>query len=111
MQNKGKSTFVKNGAINTATLSVNNIKVLTDIVFTVSEAGDEVLMSRRLNGNDLPCEKTSEHPKKLSKDFLSDDLKSMHLQYGKNEAVFSGGEDIGNLKICFSIYLLHQSNR
>ena len=111
MQNKGKSTFVKNGAINTATLTVNNLKVLNDVVFSVSEAGDEVLMSRRDNENDLPSEKKSEYPKKLSKDFLSHDLKSMHLQYGKNEAIFSGGEDIGNLKICFSIYLLHQSNR
>ena len=111
MQNKGKSTFVKNGAINTATLLVNNIEVLSDIVFTVSGAGDEVLMSRRINGNDSPCEKKIEYPKKPSKDFLSDDLKSMHLQYGKNEAIFSGGEDIGNLKICFSIYLFHQSNR
>ena len=77
----------------------------------MSEAGDEVLMSRRVNGNDLSSGKKSEHPKKPSKDFLSDDLKSMQLQYGKNEAIFSGGEDIGNLKICFSIYLFQQSNR
>ena len=64
VQNKGKSTFVKNGAINTATLIVNNLKVLTDVVFTVSEAGDEVLMSRRDNGSELPCEKKSEQKRK-----------------------------------------------
>ena len=90
---------------------VNNKEVLTDIDFIVSEAGDEVLMKRPENKVKLGCEIKDDQAEEISKDFRNDDLRSMNLKYGKNEAVFCGGEDIGNLNIQFSIYLFHQSNR
>ena len=47
----------------------------------------------------------------ISSTFTNDEIKSMGLKYGLNRAVFIGGENLGNLKIQFSVYLLNQNDR
>ena len=84
---------------------------MENIEFIISDSGDEVLMRRTLYRDNCPSERNSTKLEEISKIFRDDDLKSMNLNYGKNEAIFSGGEDVGNLTIRFSIYLFHQSNR
>ena len=82
-----------------------------DISFTVSDSGDEVLMKRLEKKGKSACEIQDDQDEEISKDFRNNDLISMNLKYGKNDAVFCGGEDLGNLNIQFAIYLFHQSNR
>lgn len=111
VQGKRKDTFVKHGTISTAKLLINNRKALENIEFIISDSGDEVLMRRTLYRDNCPSERNSTKLEEISKIFRDDDLKSMNLNYGKNEAIFNGGEDVGNITIRFSIYLYHQSNR
>ena len=90
---------------------INNREALKRIDFIISDSGDEVLMKRSVNRDNCPSERNNTQLEEISTVFTNDDLKSLNLNYGKNVAIFRGGEDVGNLTIHFSIYLFHQSNR
>ena len=85
--------------------------MLPNINFVLSESGDEVLIGRPKIFGTSACDKKENHVGDVSSNFTSDEIKSMGLKHGINQAVFCGGEDLGNLKIRFSIYLLHQTDR
>ena len=111
VQSKRKNSFTKNGVIKTAKLSVNNLDVLPDIEFIVGESGDEVLIQRPKEVVSSSYNRKSSEVSDGSSHFSNDAIASMNLNSGKNPVVFCGGEDLGNLKIRFSIYLLNQDDR
>ena len=108
IQSGGKKSFIKDGIIQTAKILVRDIQVLLNINFVLSESGDEVLIERTRAST---CDKKKDQVGDGSSNFSSDEIKSMDLKNGINQAVFCGGENLGNIKIHFSIYLLHQTDR
>ena len=105
IKSKGKKAAIKVGTIQTAKLLVNNTEVLSHANLILAESGEEVLIQRpsQLGEQTQECDSSST--------FTNDEIKSMGLKYGLNRAVFIGGENLGHLRIQFSVYLLNQNDR
>ena len=84
---------------------------MPDIEFSVSESGDEIRIQRPKEIVSSSYDTRSREVNEDSSHFSNDDITSMMLKSGKNSVIFCGGEDLGNLKISFSIYLLYQDDR
>ena len=88
------------------------MKVLSDLDFVISESGDEVLICRSNELVSSISDKEQPQGEPVSSSyFTSEELNSMKLKKGKNQVDFCGGQDLGNIRICFSIYLFQQDDR
>ena len=85
---------------------------MSDLDFVISESGDEVLICRSNELVSSISDKEQPQGEPVSSSyFTSEELNSMKLKKGKNQVDFCGGQDLGNIRICFSIYLFQQDDR